>query len=258
MRPIAIAITLFLLPSVAFAASFAKQSLFLSQPSVTEGETVLIHAVVSNDEESAFAGTMQFSEGEAVIGTVPVSLDAGEASAVSVSWKPSAGSHPVTAELKKGTESVEKQSATFKVAAKPVPVPAAQNTPQAAAAVESSQKIQESIASLSPGAASATEPLFTLIDSGRSQLSDLVDGQIETAKVSLAPQEGSILGTSTVARAQNDPLGTFWFILWTIYLYVLTVLNFIIGSAGVFYPLLAVLVLFFLWKLFNRFRRPSY
>jgi len=31
-------------------------------------------------------------------------------------------------------------------------------------------------------------------------------------------------------------MGTFWFILQTLYLYLLTLLNFIIGSAGVFYP----------------------
>lgn len=251
-------LALLFLPSVAFGAGFAKQSLFLSKASVTEGDTVYIHAVVSNDAASSFKGEMVFSDNGVRVGTAPVSLDAGEASAVSVSWKPSAGSHPVVAELMKGTESIEKQSATFAVAKKPEPK-APQAASQSAAAVESSEKIQESIASFSPAAAEATAPFFTLVDGGRESLSNTIDGQIETAKRNIGPEnEGSVLGAEAVKNAPSNPMGTFWFILWTLYLYILTLLNFIIGNAGVFYPVLALLVLYFLWKIVQRFRRPAY
>lgn len=256
MKKLVLLAALLLLPSSAFSAGFAKQSLFLSQTSVTESETVLIHAVVNNDTPGTFAGVMVFTEGAKSIGTVPVSLNAGEAGAVSVSWKPAAGSHTITAELRKDGVFVEKQSATFTVAAKPVPV--ATNQSQSAAAVESSEGIQESIASLSPGAAEAAKPAFTLIDGGRSQLSEIVDGQIAAAKTNLGPRAGAVLGAETVTQAKADPMGTFWAILWTVYLYLLTVVKFIIGNAGVFYPVLAFLILLSLWRLFNRFRRPAY
>lgn len=242
-------------PSLVLGAGFAKQSIFLSRSSVTEGETVLIHATVNNDATAAFAGTMVFSEGSTKIGAVPVSLDPGEAGAVSVSWKPSAGSHTITADLKKGSDTVETESETFSIAAKPAP-PSAQS--QTAASVESSENIQKEIASFSPGTASAVAPAFTLIDSGRSQLSDIIDGQVATAKKNLGSKEGTVLGANTVSEAKTDPMGTLWFVLWTLYLYFLTVANFIIGNAGIFYPLLALLVLYFFWRLFTRSRRSDY
>src|SRR3990167_7657305 len=102
------------LPGVALAeAGFAKQSLFLSKSSATEGETVLVHAVVVNDAASVFAGELVLSTGDKKIGAVPLSLNAGEAQAVSVSWKPASGSHTVIAELKnKEGEVAEKESTT--------------------------------------------------------------------------------------------------------------------------------------------------
>ncbi len=252
-------LALLLAPSLAFGAGFAKQFLFLSKSSVTEGETVLIHAAVNNDTASAFSGTMAFTEGTEKIGTVPVSLDPGEAAVVSVSWKPAAGTHTVTADLKKDTIIVESQSANFSIAAKPVPIPVSNaGSSQTGAAVESSAAIQQEIASLSPATANTVAPAFTLIDGGRSQLSGLIDGQLTVAKQNLGDKSGQVLGTSTVNQAKTDPVGTFWFILWTLYLYLLTVLNFVIGSAGIFYPVLALLVLFFLWRLFTRSRRSEY
>jgi hypothetical protein len=263
MKNIALgALFLLLLPVAAEAAGFAKQSLFLSKSSVTEGDTVYIHAVVSNEDSAAFKGDMVFSEKGAPIGTAAVSLGVGEADAVSVSWKPSAGSHTVVAELKRQGEVLEKQSSTFSVAAKPLPPPPSSGgsggSSQSAAAVESSQKIQEGIASFSPTAAEASAPVFVLIDGGRESLSNIIDSQITTAKQTLGPKEGSVLSAETVRNAPKDPVSTFWLILWTLYLYVLTILNFLIGNAGVFYPLFALIVLYILWRMVQRFRRPAY
>lgn len=259
MRPLGIAIVIFMLPSAALSAGFAKQSLFLSKPSVTEGDTVLIHAVVNNDGAVAFAGTMLFSDGAAAIGTAPVSLDAGEAAAVSVSWKPSSGSHAVVAELKVGTEIIEKQSATFTVAQKPQPAPATSTL--VAGAVESSGAIQQSIAGLSPQAAGALAPVFTLVDGGRSKAADVLDSQIESTRNALGPKAGQpseVLGAEDVKQAGSNPMGALWYILQTLYLYLLTVLRFLVGTAGVFYPALAVIFLFIVWRVFRRFRRPAY
>lgn len=256
----AVVLALLLAPATVFSAGFAKQSLFLSKPSVTEGETVLIHAVVNNDSAASFKGEMTFNQGSAAIGKVPVSLDAGEAQAVSVSWKPAAGSHSITAELKADNEVVERQSATFSVAEKPKP--AAQTTSSSqAAAVESSDGIQQGIAGFSPQAADATAPVFKLIDGGRAAAAEVLEGQIANTKKNLGPaagEPGGVLGAEAVKNASSNPMGTFWFILQTLYLYLLTVLNFIIGGAGVFYPVFALLILYMLWRLIRRFRRPAY
>ncbi len=249
-------------PALVFAAGFAKQSLFLSKSSVTEGDTVLIHAVVSNEASAKFTGTLVLAEGGANIGSVPVTLAASESSVVSVSWKPAAGSHAIAAELKTGTETIEKQSATFVIAEKPKPVSPSSTSPeQAAATVESSQNIQQGIASLSPQAASTTAPAFVLIDGGRSKLADILDSQIANTKNNLgagAGEPGKVLSAQDVKQAGSNPMGAFWYIAQTLYLYLLVILRFIVGSAGVFYPVLAAVVLFVLWKLFGRFRRPAY
>ncbi len=141
---------------------------------------------------------------------------------------------------------------------KPKPKPKLVATSSQAAAVESSQKIQASIAGLSPQVADATEPFFTLVDGARSSAATIVEQQLTKTKAALGTDAGKVLGAEATKNATSNPGGTFWYVLQTLYLYILTVLGFIIGSAGVFYPLLAVIVLFLLWKLFRRFRRPAY
>lgn len=245
------------LPAVALAeAGFAKQSIFLSKSSVTEGETVLIHAVVSNDAIDAFAGELVLADKEK-IGTVPVSLSAGEAQAVSVSWKPLKGSHTVTAELKaKDGKTVEKESATFYI--KPKPVASAANAALANqanqnAAVGSSQSIQEGIADFSPKAAETAEPAFRMIDSARERAADFLDRQIAKAKSEVEKRPGLVEGIQT----ENLPnsFDWLWTIIYTVWLYICTILRFIVGYAGVFYPVFAIAFLYLLWKIFRSFRR---
>ncbi len=148
---------------------------------------------------------------------------------------------------------------TFTLYVSPKPKPVATSS-QSAAAVESSAKIQEGIAGLSPAVASATAPFFTMVDGGRAALSDVIDTQIVATKKNLgtAGEPGETLGTETFKNVGSNPRGTLWTITQTLYLYLLTILNFIIGSAGVFYPALAILILYFLWRLVRRFRRPAY
>ncbi len=255
-------IGLLLLPQLALGAGFAKQSLFLSKSPVMEGETVFLHAVVNNDAPTAFAGTMVFLEGTITLGKVPVELKTGEAAALSVSWKPASGSHAIVAELRKGTEVVERQTATFKIDPKPVPVvPAAPSTStQSAAIVESSDGIQKAIAGVSPTVAGAVAPVFRLVDGSREALADVVETQLENTKKDLGPAAGNpgkVLSAETAQKAPSDPMGTLILVLRTLYFYLLTLLGFIIGSAGVFYPVFAILILYILWKIVRRVRRPA-
>ena len=147
---------------------------------------------------------------------------------------------------------------TFTLYLVPKPKPVVAN---AAAAVESSAKIQEGIAGFSPAAASATAPFFTMVDGGRTSLSDVIDVQIANTKNNIGPtagKPGEVLSAEAVKNAPQNPMGTLWFILQTLYLYLLTLLSFIIGSAGVFYPVAAFIILYILWRLIRRFSRPAY
>ena len=67
-----------------------------------------------------------------------------------------------------------------------------------------------------------------------------------------------VLGSEDVKQAGSNPTGAFWYIVQTLYLYLLTILRWLVGSAGVFYPVFALVLLFILWKIVNRFRRPAY
>jgi hypothetical protein len=252
-------LAILILPQYVGAAGFAKESLFLSKNMVTEGDTVFIHAVVSNEGTTTFTGTMVFTSKTGSIGSAPVSLEKGEAAAVSVSWKPSGGTQQVTAELKKGAEVVEKQSANFSIKEK-TKGPTIGSSDSSAAVVESSAGIQEGIASFSPVAAATTKPFFTLVDGGRVRAANIIESQAASAQERLQSSTvdtGELLGASTVKNAGENPMGTALAILNTLYIYVLTLLGFLVSNAGIFYPFVALIVLYLLWRLIRRSRRPT-
>lgn len=251
---------LFLSPALVLAAGFAKSSLFLSKTSVTEGDSVLIYAPIQNSATSSFAGSVAFSEGSAAIGSVAVSLKAGEARVVSVSWTPVAGAHAVTAELKNTDTVVEKQSATFTVAAKPVATAATASPADSAAAIQSSTQVKDWLGNISPVVETALLPVFNTIDPLRQNAANFLDGQMAETKPKLP---GNILGIQTQSTSPDTSssgnLGSsFWGILWTLYFYILTILNFLIVNAAIFYPILALLFLFTLWKIYQRMSGRSY
>lgn len=250
-----LALGLLLAPSFVCAAGFAKQSLFLSKTPVTQGDTVLIHAIVSNDATTKFSGTLTLHDEAGAIGSVPVSLAAGEAGVVSVSWKPSGGSHTVTAELIDSTGAREQESSTFHIA-----TPAQPAAAQTAAAVDSSQNIQQAIANISPGVAQATQPVFAAIDAGRAQASAALDQGISWAKAQIQTP-GQVLSAQTQKTSTSTAQGigaTLWTVMTTLVLYTLSVLQFIIGNAGLFYPVVVILFFYILWRLYRRSRRPAY
>jgi hypothetical protein len=255
MKAVLIALFGFMLvPSLAMAAGFAKESLFLSKTPVTEGETVLIHAVVANDGSTKFDGEVVFSDSDVKIGAVAVTIAPGGAQAVSVSWKPIAGSHTVTAKLtnKDGTVA-EQESATFAIAEKPKPV--TQKTVATSSAVTSSDSLQQKISDLSPAVAHITAPVFTILDSGRTKVAQLLDQGIEWAKKKVTPVH--VLGAQT-EKSSGSMLETIWFFVATILLYIFSLLRYIIVNPGIFYPVFALLFFYGLWRIYKRMRRPNY
>ncbi len=240
-------------PLLALGATFAKEPLFLSKSPVTEGETVLIHAVVSNNTNTKFLGKLTLSEEGVAIGSVTVSLEAGGAEAVSVSWKPVAGSHKVTAKLTEqdGTV-VEENSATFTVAAKN------SGAGDDATTVESSESIRKSLASISPTAAKSAAPVFSTIDTLRAKAADSLDTATDWAKKS-GGAKSSVLGTSTENTAASGGIvSMLWSFVTTILVYIFSILKYLITHAAFFYPILAIGFMYALWRLYKRMRRPSF
>lgn len=249
-------------PALASAAGFAKQSLFLSKTPVTEGETVLVHAVVANESNVKFAGEVVFKDGSTKIGSVAVSIASGGANAASVSWKPTAGSHTVTAELTaNGGTVVESESATFAINEKPKPqiVINTNATSSSAAVVGSSEDIQKQITDFYPPAGTVTAPLFSTLDTFRSTAADYLDNGINWAKEKTGGKKpGEVMGAATSTPSSGNMVDVAWNVFATIILYVLTLLRFVVGNAGIFYPAFAILFFYILFKTFKRFRRPSY
>jgi hypothetical protein len=148
---------------------------------------------------------------------------------------------------------------TLYIAAKPKPQPEPAPDPNAAAVVGSSASIQQGIGSISPTAEQYAHPVFSTIDSARSSAADVLDHQLTSTKARIAPDSpGEVLGAEAVKNSGSHPMGTVMYILYTLYFYLLTLLRFIVGSAGVFYPLLAVAFLYMLLRGFRLVRRPRY
>lgn len=252
----------FLLPALALAANFATDPLFLSRSPVTEGQSVHIYAVISNPDADAFAGTLVFYDNNARIGDTAVSLAAGATETASIDWAPTAGTHPITAQLVESDGTIAEQvSQSFTV--NPKPEPADSGSAQTAATIDSSAPIQQDIANVSPQVASASAPAFSIIDSARNSIADALDGQINSIKQKIAatPNPGLILGTSTQSALTDQQLPSesgVWYWLYTIYLYLLEALRWLVGNAGVFYPFIAIVFLYFLWRMYRRFRRPAW
>jgi len=258
---------LFLLPQIALGAGFAKQSLFLSKTPVTEGETVLVHAVVQNDTAQKFEGSLVFFAAlsgatKEKIGSAAVSIAAGGANTVSVSWTPHAGAYALSAELTaKDSTVVETQTANFTIDKKPDPKTNAENFVDQNMPVESSADVQAMLARFAPMLSNPAAPVFGAIDSMRMQAGTWLDKGIEWTKkkVGVNTNPGSVLGVAQEKGASPQGIGeTAMYMVAMVGLYVFSVLKWLIANAGIFYPVLALGFLFALWRLFVRFRRPSY
>ncbi len=246
--------TLLLLPSFAFAAGFAKQSLFLSQSTVLAGQTVFIYAVIEDDSVTSFSGALHFSDETGPIGRVPVYLEPGKATTVSVSWKPGAGSHTVTAALKSPEgDIVESEDATFVVSDATASREATSSAafsmskkvaPRDLTATDSSAPIVNTISRVSPPLATKSQPYFDSIDNHRkSYVIDLVQ-KAEEAKKNIA----------TSATAAPSIVNTVWLMWNTLVLYFCTAFAYLLSSIGVFYPALLFMSVLIIWKILSFFR----
>ena len=129
-----------------------------------------------------------------------------------------------------------------------------------AASVDSSAPVQKDIANLSPAAAQAAQPMFAVLDGFRSSMAGVLDSQLAITHTKLAgsPQPSITNISATKDAAVANPWGTFWFVLYMLYFYALTIVRWIVGNAMVFYAVCVLLVLYILLRVFRWWRRPRY
>ncbi len=275
MKKFVVGVLMFVLPWVASAAGFAQSPIFLSKTPAVEGQRVRVYTIVSNDTSAPFTGIVIMAVDGIKLGSPAATIAAGAAQTVSVNWTPTAGTHTISAQLTNndGT-SVQQVSQDFTVASNE---PAPTNTSNslsgtnafgnaAAAAgsvgsahVEPSTDIQDSIKSFSPATENVVAPVFNAIDTGRAAAATQIQKAAQWSKDQTntsikSPVSGFVKTPDT--KTQNKVATGFWSVLATGMLWIFNALLFIITNAGVFYPVLAILIAYILWRCWKRYRRP--
>lgn len=176
-----------------------------------------------------------------------------EGEVVEIEWQPlEAGTYRILIERTDTPNATE--VATFVVKAlPPLPAPEVQGT--STTNVESSAKIQETIANILPQIAVAA-PVFGAIDSLRQKGVDvLLAGEVWAESKTAKPQ-GEVAGEETGEDGGGSGIAnTVMQMVATLLLYLFGALKFVLSNAGIFYPVLAVAFFYLLWRLFKKMRR---
>jgi len=251
-------VLLFLLPSLAFAADFAKDAIFLSKTDISGGNTIFIHTVLSNTSDSAFDGSLTFLDGKTSLGSVVTPLAAYQAGTFSIAWKATTGSHSITVDLYDSNKLlVGETQATFFITSSNV-------TPDQ---IESSLPIESAVRSVLPAVAPYIVPAFTVVDTARAAANTALTNatgwaqtqlQVKNATTAVVPAIlGEVKGTSTVAASptQTAAATSIWGWIISALLYILTILRYVVTHIAVFYPVLVLIFFYILWRLFRGVRR---
>ncbi len=259
--------------ALANTTGFAQGSVWLSHTPTEEGETVLIHAALTNGSSTKLTGTLIFKDNGQAIGSVPFSLTVGEARIVSLSWQATTGNHSIAASIADASDTsvAGTQTVNVAVAAKPEPVatPASASTSgttkstsnAANVAYSSSDDIQKSIGSVSPQAQGIVAPAFDAIDSVRKSAGIILGAEtsdVQAKVTSLSAQKAKLAKQTTPEAKTESHKVTFYQIAMTVLLYICEVLLVVVSKAAYFYPIFAFIIFFLLYKGYQRFRRPNY
>lgn len=264
-----VAITLFFPTLVSAAAiGFSGEPVWISNTPIVEGETVLIHAALTNGSNKTLTGNLVFRDGGIGIGSLPLSLKAEEARVMSVSWSPKAGAHEIAVELANPSDSTAKRTEVLKVtvaskdaAKSEAAVVAGLPNLSTDASFTDSQSIQGLIAGVSTQIAEVTAPVFNTVDTWRKSGSNFLSAHSSDAKIKVAEitaKKAALAEKDTPEAKSESRTLTLWQILRTLLLYIYQAFNLLISKAGIFYPVFALAFFFFLWKMWQRMRRPSY
>ncbi len=264
--------TPFLAIAQSITTGFATQPIFLSKDTPLAGQAILIYSSISNVSTSTFDGSVVFRDESVEIGRILISLSPGEARLISVSWRPTVGTHTVTATLTNSRGiAVAQQSADFTIAS-PDAAAASLALGNAAANVNSffdasttvqpATPIDQEISSFSPQIGAVIQPVLNGIDAGRTIAAHTLTGQITLAQSNVpANSLGTNPGAGLTSISQLNPQGI-WnsvlHVLWSVYLYLLIFLRFIVIKFAIFYPLVVIILFWLLYRLYRRLTRPRW
>ena len=291
LRPFCFAAALLLFPAAVLASEgvqFANHSVFLSQPSAPAGSDILIYASLVNTATSSFTGTAIFKDGSAELGRVGVSLSAGEARVVSISWAPTAGSHQISASLADASgnpvsarSGETRASADFKIETPPPAPPAladdalagsggsgaGASSTLAAAVIPATALKSYLLETLPPAASSTVETVVSAIDRARGSAVDAIDTQIARARNfqknhpaasgQIAALASSTEGVGANTITANSAISTAKGMLASAYLGVLSAFRYALESPTLSYLAFIALVILIPFSLIRVSRRSN-
>lgn len=271
MWKLAAVASLAIAPLFAFAApsGFSHEPIWLSSTPVVEGDTVLIHAALTNGGDGALTGTLIFRDEGKTLGSVPVNLKKDEARVVSISWAPKAGIHEIAVELTNPSQEAAKRTETLRVvvASKETSRPAEAAAAASLASVgmdtayTDSTKIQGTILGISDTVGGLIGPVLDVVDDWRKDGNAYLTEKSAATKTeveALNEKKEALAEDSSDDAKKERRSATMWQIGKTLLLYIYQGLNMLISKAGIFYPFAALAFFFFLFKLYQRLSRPSY
>ncbi|KKW19232.1 MAG: hypothetical protein UY63_C0017G0009 [Parcubacteria group bacterium GW2011_GWA2_51_10] len=247
-------------------AGFPAQSIWTSQASAVEGETIDVYAAIHNGSAESIKGNVTFSVDGKSIGSKSFEISAGKSELVSIAWKTVAGTHIIRANIESESGVKNDQSGDLSITISNAPAPTqleqgAQVVSEAAAKIASASApavasvaqniIQGAEAFRQSGIAYAQRNMESAENEGVKQddaSPDTPAGQKESVATKEVP--GSVAGAKTSGEAQNSVFAKLSQL-------AAPAILFSFGNRAIFYPLLSLLALVILFVLGRMVRRPQ-
>lgn len=227
-------------------AGFPSQTIWVSNSSPAEGETVVVSAVVYNGESTDLRGTLAFFADDSRIGAREFELPEGESQVHSIEWKPAEGTYELTARIE-GTSAQLSLGETppLRITVRPPPQPTA--TEQTISQVV--DVASEIASSSAPFVSKVSQTIFTNTEAFREAGIKILDNYLQRKP----SRRGDVAGAATSTSGSAEGMGA----LATLTRTLAATLLFIMKNVALFYPILAFLVLGTLFLLARKVRRRS-
>jgi hypothetical protein len=253
----------------AVQGGFPSHSIWLSKTELTAGDSVTIFAPLYNAGSGKVEGDAVFLVDDAPIGSIHISLGAGETKIASLAWSAVQGTHAISAEIDNALDSDSKASVSLSglktekisvtVAVPPPPPPVIE------AAGAAFDAIKSGIAAVAPAVSSATGAVLGATENLRTEAANALAASIastdtgapSTSSLSVAgtADAGEVLGATTVTPAAALAAAVTSGSSFSILRFFEAVLLFLVGYTWVFYPLFIALLLFLIYYAGKRLAR---
>lgn len=233
------------LSALAAEAGFPSQTIWVSDPSAHEGDTVVVSAVVYNGESDDLRGTLVFLADDVRIGAREFELPGATSQVHSVEWKPEEGAYELAARIE-GISAKLSQSETppLSITIRPPPAPSATEE-----AVAQAVEVVSDLASTSaPLVSDIAQTVFTHTETFREAGIDALENYLEGR----SGQRGGVAGTSTSMLRSTENGGPVSTLVHTAAAATL----FVMKNVVLFYPIAGILILAVLLWLARKVRRP--